>query len=380
MDAVRYIDEHFEKLKLLHEGKVTVIWLVLDRQDQNACALKIIRRTGLPYAQLAKLSCEGIPRIRLAAEAGNETYVVEEYLHGVNLVQYAKEHGPMPELMVKLMARELCRTLSVLHAAQIIHRDIKPSNIFRTAEGHYKLLDFDSARLKKENQSADTVCLGTQGFAAPEQYGAQQTDERSDIYALGVTMRVLLGEGYTGWLQTVIEKCTEFDVKRRYQSASALDRALQRGSVAPGRTRGYQLACYHLYHLLPFVFGLSLFWLLLDFSDLTDWHALDGILWRMGGSAGLLAGRVYWQRRSVSEDRIQAWLDTPPQRLRWWEKALWGGGYCLAWAAGLISLVAGIGISYSRPWERLICSSTFILPIFFAVACVHWRQVPKDQR
>ena len=73
MDAARYIDEHFEKLKLLHEGKVTVIWLVLDRQDQNACALKIIRRTGLPYAQLAKLSCEGIPRIRLAVEAGNET-------------------------------------------------------------------------------------------------------------------------------------------------------------------------------------------------------------------------------------------------------------------------------------------------------------------
>ena len=53
MDAVRYIDEHFEKLKLLHEGKVTVIWLVLDRQDQNACALKIIRRTGLAAAVVA---------------------------------------------------------------------------------------------------------------------------------------------------------------------------------------------------------------------------------------------------------------------------------------------------------------------------------------
>ena len=148
------------------------------------------------------------------------------------------------------MALELCRCLAFLHGHHIIHRDIKPSNLFLTENQQLKLLDFDAARICKDNQQADTVCLGTKGFAAPEQYGCQPTDGRSDIYSLGVTLRVLLGEGYEGALSSILDRCTEFDAKRRFQRVEDLAAALQAageeaalpaGRTAPERTRAPRL-------------------------------------------------------------------------------------------------------------------------------------------
>ena len=124
---------------------------------------------------------------------------------------------------------QLCDGLIMLHRKGIIHRDIKPSNIILQAVGGHdfvRLIDYDAARIVKEEQKEDTRLLGTKGYAPPEQYGYGQTDQRSDIYSLGITFKEMLGENYNGWLRPILQKCTEVDARSRYQTVADLKKAL----------------------------------------------------------------------------------------------------------------------------------------------------------
>jgi hypothetical protein len=108
-----------------------------------------------------------------------------------------------------------------------LHRDIKPSNIIQQPDGRVKLIDFDAARTLHEDAASDTRLLGTKGFAPPEQYGFAQTDARSDLFALGKTMAVLLGPAYHGRLTPIIRKATQIDAAKRYPDAAGMARALK---------------------------------------------------------------------------------------------------------------------------------------------------------
>ena len=79
-----------------------------------------------------------------------------------------------------------------MRAPPIIFRDLKPQNIMVDRTSQVKLIDFGIARQLSAGQSQNTTLLGTPGYAAPEQHGQSQTDVRSDIYALGVTLHQLL--------------------------------------------------------------------------------------------------------------------------------------------------------------------------------------------
>ncbi|MBR4904092.1 MAG: protein kinase [Selenomonadaceae bacterium] len=119
----------------------------------------------------------------------------------------------------------MCDGLKELHEQKIIHRDIKPSNMILQGE-RIRLIDFDAARIFKEGKESDTKLLGTKGYAPPEQFGHGQTDNRSDIYSLGVTMKTLLGENCDGRLKKILDKCTELDPKNRFQNVDELKLAL----------------------------------------------------------------------------------------------------------------------------------------------------------
>ena len=183
--------------------------------------------------------------------AGDKEYLVMEYVQGEILPTFLRRRGGAEAQLLPL-ALQLCDVLDYLHARTppIIYRDLKPSNIMvETATGQVKLIDFGIARFYKPGKQKDTHMLGTPGFAPPEQYGNGQTDARSDIFALGVTLHVLLTDydvEQTPWsyppvrtlnpqvspqLEQIVAKATAMRVDQRYQTAADMRTALL---TAPG--------------------------------------------------------------------------------------------------------------------------------------------------
>lgn len=229
MELTKYLKKNFRLIKLIHRSDKTTIFLVEEIATDKKFLLKVIKRTGLLYSQIAGIKNIALPKIYHVEESGSTTYIVEEYLKGMDLQAYLDLRGSLSEENACHLAIELCDCLQELHKLHIIHRDIKPSNLFLTDAGKLKLIDFDAARLEKPGKFADTQLIGTPGFAAPEQYGFHQTDERTDIYSLGLTLKLLLGyENYHGFLSPVLAKCIEFDPNKRFDSARSLKRAIIR--------------------------------------------------------------------------------------------------------------------------------------------------------
>lgn len=176
------------------------------------------------FRRIRNVSCPYLERLVEQSEDENGAYFISEYVEGTS----ASERTFSENEAVKSLL-ELCAAIRALHRAGVIHRDIKPSNIICRNDGHIRLIDFDSARLRVEFQSRDTEILGTGGYAAPEQYGFMQTDDRSDIYAFGVTMEEILGENADKpKFRRIIRRCTQFDPDRRYRDISAVGRAIKR--------------------------------------------------------------------------------------------------------------------------------------------------------
>ena len=163
-------------------------------------------------------------------------YVVMDYIEGLSLDKILAEYGAQPEELVIEWGKQICDALIYLHRQKppIIYRDMKPANVMLNPEGNIKIIDFGIAREYKEQRLADTALLGTRGYAPPEQYNGQ-TDARSDIFALGMTMHHLLtgidpraGEAYAPvrmWnpelsegIELIINKCVEPAPENRYQN------------------------------------------------------------------------------------------------------------------------------------------------------------------
>ena len=165
-------------------------------------------------------------KIFFCAEEDGKTFTVEEFIEGESLLERLEQQNFLSESEAEEILLQMCDGLKELHGRKIIHRDIKPSNMILQADGRIRLIDFDAARIFKDEQETDTNLLGTRGYAPPEQYGCGQTDPRSDIYSLGVTIKNLLGEGYDGRLKKILDKCTAYDPARRFQSTDELRRQI----------------------------------------------------------------------------------------------------------------------------------------------------------
>lgn len=190
----------------------------------------------LEYELLLKLSHPQLPRPLAYAEWNGHEYLVREYVEGASLAELVDARGPLPPKSVRAAAMSLCRVLQYLHgqAAPVICRDVKPQNVIMDSAGVCHLIDLGAARMYSSDSREDTVLLGTQATAPPEQYGYQQTDQRSDIYSLGILMRYLLYGSYErptadngSALKRIIRRCTAFDPQNRYSSVSAVYRTLK---------------------------------------------------------------------------------------------------------------------------------------------------------
>ncbi|MGI6046175.1 MAG: serine/threonine protein kinase [Eggerthellaceae bacterium] len=194
---------------------------------------------GNQYEALQNLEWPGIPHIVDAYHAGGHYVVVSEYIEGQTLLEYVQAHGPCDEVFALGVLQSLTRTLEILHGlspAPLIHRDIKPSNIILSSRG-VVLIDFGIARRVNPEALKDTHCWGTQGYAAPEQFGFGQSDERTDLYALGMVFYFMLSGKdpepslqknldtmrLPGHAAKIIRVCSALDAEERLPHVSELN-------------------------------------------------------------------------------------------------------------------------------------------------------------
>lgn len=213
-----------ERLEELKTGKV---YLVYDSEKHRMAVEKHLQGRCAIYERLKVLPHSYLPKLYEVKYTEDETVVFEEYINGSSIGK-----ASAAEKQVKKWLFELCDVLKFLHKNNIIHRDIKPSNILLGSDGHIRLIDFDAAREEKAEAESDTRLLGTRGYAPPEQYGFAQTDERADIYALGITFRKLLGEKVKKrrW-KRILKKCTKIEPKKRYRHVSQIEWAIRFGQL-----------------------------------------------------------------------------------------------------------------------------------------------------
>jgi len=236
------------------------VYQAKDMKRQTICAIKEMSLSMVPpqergqAVQNFKVEAKmlwGLNHANLPAFTGffsesSRYFMVMEYIDGFTLEDLLERNGaPFPERRVLGWARQLCDVLEYLHSQSppIIFRDMKPGNVMLTRDGRIKLIDFGIARFFRSTSPQDTQLLGTPGFAPPEQYGKAQTDERSDIYSLAMTLFQLLTNTFseTGFglknvraanpqisptVARALEKATSLSPDDRYPDIASLRRAL----------------------------------------------------------------------------------------------------------------------------------------------------------
>lgn len=234
MPAKKYRISIYEEITELSEGKVYIVKSSLDDKIYVKKVLPIANYEI--YKKIKELNIPNIPTIYEIIDIDDKVIVIEEYISGYSLQEVLDKSETLSEEKVVEYTLDLIGILERLYCTDLIitHRDIKPSNILISNDGILKLIDFDISRTYKTDQSTDTAILGTYGYAAPEQFGFDQSDVRTDIYSIGVTMNVLL----TGKLpieelymrnrniSEIISKCVEIDPKKRFQDINHLKKEL----------------------------------------------------------------------------------------------------------------------------------------------------------
>lgn len=219
----------YRELTVLDEKKNIV--LVQDIRNSELCVKKTLDIYSRDvYEQLASVRIEGVPAVKECVADDGKLIVVEEYVQGRSLKQVLDEQGLLNEEQAYDIAVQLADILVRLHQLEpaIVHRDIKPSNIIIEKNGHVNLIDFNAARHVNADKNEDTRMLGTVYFAAPEQFGFGQSDERTDIYGLGATINyIMTGDKPRAGIaecrfSDILKKCLMVDAKDRYQSAEEL--------------------------------------------------------------------------------------------------------------------------------------------------------------
>lgn len=193
------ICEKYTILKCLHQTEANVIYLTEHMGLQTKRIVKKMRKENnfqLPEIEILKqLSHPNIPQIIDVLEDDEFVYLIREYAQGKNLEEWMAEKNGFGEDLLIRIAGQLADVLSYLHEGldrPIIYRDLKPENIILDANGYLALIDFGIARYADPERTQDTNFLGTKAYAAPEQFGVFRSDEKSDIYAFGMTLYYLL--------------------------------------------------------------------------------------------------------------------------------------------------------------------------------------------
>lgn len=216
-------------------GQKTHIHLVRHKVTGKICVKKQLESMQKEVQEFRRSNpCEYFPKVYEIVEDDENVLLIEEYIDGMNLEEYMMGEA-LEEERAAAIAIQIGRGLKSLHDYQpmIIYRDLKPENIMITSEGNVKLIDFDISRKYQEGKLRDTELLGTVGYAAPEQFGFFQTDNRTDIFAFGLVFNAMLTGSFSahnitkGKYEKLIKKCIELNPDDRYQNMDEILKELQ---------------------------------------------------------------------------------------------------------------------------------------------------------
>lgn len=260
LDPHTLLRKRYLIVRAIGRGGMAAVYEARDTRNGTSCAIKEMSLSTVPTGErsqaiqnflaeariLSRLKHSNLPAFTDFFTEGTRYFLVMEFIDGNTLEELLEaNHGPFSERRVLGWARQLCDVLEYLHGQQppIIFRDLKPGNIMLTRNGRIKLIDFGIARLFRSSGAQDTQLLGTPGFAPPEQYGSAQTDERSDIYSLAMTLAQLMTDSVNDQgfglkdvhfsyphisppVARVLEKATSLKPDDRYESITVFRRAL----------------------------------------------------------------------------------------------------------------------------------------------------------
>ena len=255
------MQEHWTVYECLKESEDSSTFLVKETVTGILCVLKWGRNRQTEFLRnemeimkkMADRKLSGIPKAYRIFEENGEVYLVREYIEGMSLAQMVLQKGGISEAEICRISRKICQTAEQFQNPDepMIHRDIKPENIVVTPGSEVVFIDFGTMRSYKKDGSRDTFVVGTRGTAAPEQYGYTQTDQRTDVYAIGQTMLYMVSESYemnqlsecavSRRMKKIIEKACSFEPDKRYGDAAQLRRAVEK-CQANNRKKVYKKA------------------------------------------------------------------------------------------------------------------------------------------
>ncbi len=339
------IDGKYKILNQIGKGGMSIVYLAMNERANKQWAVKEVRKDGVQdfeivrqgliveMEMLKRLRHPYLPTIIDVIDTEDSFLIVMDYIEGKPLSRALAEHGALPQEYVIEWAKQLCEVLGYLHTRKnpIIYRDLKPDNIMLRPDGSITLIDFGIAREYKEYAAHDTRALGTQGYAAPEQFGGQgQTDARTDIYGLGTTLYHLV-TGYNPseppyeifpirhWnpslsqgLERIIWKCIQRNPKDRYQSCAEILYALEHYQDLDNKHSlklKLKLASFLTMTVLTAALSLTSFWAYYAKTSMVtqsyDAYIEDG---RSGATAEEQFG-YYEKAIQLMPDEEQAYLD-----------------------------------------------------------------------
>lgn len=253
------LNGRYEIAEVTGRGNMGAVYRAYDFQSDRTVAIKEMSDTALGAGQrsravdqfrreallLQTLNHPNLVRVTDVFTEERRHYLVMDFVDGQSVSSLARR-GRIPEAQVRAWALQLCDALAYLHSRQpsIVFRDLKPENIMAVEDtGQIKLIDFGIARFFDPAKDRDTIAIGTRGFMAPEALQGQ-TDPRSDLYSLGVTLHTLLtgfDPAADPWhlppantlaadvseeLAQIVAHAVQLDPESRFQTAAEFARAL----------------------------------------------------------------------------------------------------------------------------------------------------------
>ena len=242
------VPERYERLEILGQGAMGVVYKAHDRDLDRTVAIKTIHPSSVARSDFeaiaARLCREAMAAARLAhpsivavydvGRVSETPYIVMEYFTGRTLAEVL-ESGPLPPARAVHVMLQVCRALEYAHAQGVVHRDIKTSNIMVDARWNAKLTDFGVARILDKPTGETKMMIGTPAYMAPEQARGTPGDARSDLFAVGVVLyETLTGvKAFPGDdVATVLDEVLHVDPvparERNFAVSPALDAVIRR--------------------------------------------------------------------------------------------------------------------------------------------------------